>query len=50
VHKKTVLGKNSPGNNGTNGKAGKNGTLMLHFPKPNPQTPSSNPIYENVPF
>jgi len=29
-----ILSKNGTGNYGTNGKVGKNGTLMLNFPKP----------------
>jgi len=39
----TILGKDGPGNNGTNGKAGKNGTLMLNFPKLRTQTLHSKP-------
>jgi len=29
-----ILGKADTGNNGTNGKVDKTGTLMLNFPKP----------------
>jgi len=34
-----ILGKNGTGNNGTNEKVGKNGTQMLNYFKPLPQTP-----------
>jgi len=40
-----ILGKNGTGNKGTNEKVGKNGTLMLNFPKPQTQPlPSKHPI------
>jgi len=35
---KTGACKNGTGNNGTNGKLGRNGTLMLNFSKLKPQT------------
>jgi len=37
---KTGACKNGTGNNDTNGKVGKNGTLMLNFFKLKPQTPT----------
>jgi len=37
---KTGTCKNGTGNNGTKGKVGKNGTLMLNFSKLKPQTPT----------
>jgi len=48
--------KMGTGNNGTNGKVGKNGTRMLNFRKPQtptlkPWNPNSNPIPNlNFPF
>jgi len=39
--------KNGTGNNGTNRKVGKNGILMLNFPKLKPQTLHPNPWTPN---
>jgi len=40
---KSGTDKYGTGNNGTNGKVCKNGTLMLNFLKSPPKTPTSHP-------
>jgi len=42
-----ILGKSGTGKNGTNGKVGKNGTLVLNFPKPSTRNPNPKPLNPN---